>query len=138
MGNLIGKIKGDAGGKGLWILVDDELSSVSKGLIDEESLVRSSTKPGGVAFSVLPEEIEAIRDACNSYLRDKDTDTISIIWGVDDVFTLMYDEEQDSYSEDDYAFAREVLRFVEDHHDASIGVSWDTLQWAIDTLNRGE
>jgi len=132
MGNLTGRIKEDKNGEGLWLLVDKVGSSQADNLIEEQPLSRES---GSVAWAVLPEEVEAIRDACNDYLRDKEVDSIDIVWSVDDVFNVMYDyEEKDEYSEDDYELARAVLQHVKNHHDATVGVSWETLESAIDYL----
>jgi len=132
MGNLTGQIKEDKNGGGLWLLVDKIGSSRAENLIEEQPLSRET---GSVAWAVLPEEIEAIRDACNDYLRDKEVDSIDIVWSVDDVFNVMYDyEEKDEYSEDDYELARAVLQYVKNHHDATIGVNWETLEYAIDYL----
>jgi len=48
---------------------------------------------------------------------------------------VMYDyEEKDTYSEDDYELARQVLQYVKNHHDATVGVSWETLEYALDHL----
>ena len=51
---------------------------------------------------------------------------MAIIWQIDDVLSIRPDltEEQ----------AGEVLGRVEDIHDASIGVSWDTLECCADDL----
>lgn len=50
-----------------------------------------------------------------------DTNTqIAIIWGIDDVQAInskLTDEE-----------AMNILRDVQNHHDASIGINWDVLQ----------
>lgn len=53
-------------------------------------------------------------------------DTIALIWCIDDVLEIRPDltEEQ----------AGKVLTRVEDIHDASIGVSWDTLQCVADDM----
>lgn len=51
---------------------------------------------------------------------------MAIVWQIDDVLSIRPDltEEQ----------AGEVLGRVEDIHDASIGVSWDTLECCADDL----
>jgi hypothetical protein len=132
MGNLTGRIKQEENGKGLWLLVDDLGGQRAENLIDELTQPREK---GNVAWAVLPEEIEAIRDACNDYLRDKEVDSIDIVWCVDDVFNVMYDyEEKDTYSEEDYEIARAVLQYVKNHHDATIGVNWETLEYALDQV----
>ena len=53
-------------------------------------------------------------------------DTIALLWCIDDVLEIRPDltEEQ----------AGEVLTRVDDIHDASIGLSWDTLQAVADDM----
>lgn len=134
MSKLASKITEDKNGKGLWLVINSDGNRDFDKSADEFALPRDNDVAGGVAYAVLPEEIEAIRYACNDYLRGKDVDSIDITWCVDDVFTLMYDEEQENYTEEDYETAREVLQFVYNNHDANIGVNWDTLQWALDKV----
>ena len=68
---------------------------------------------------------EAINELDQFELVDKRY-AMAIVWQVDDVLSIRPDltEEQ----------AGEVLGRVEDVHDASIGVSWDTLTWCADDL----
>ena len=56
--------------------------------------------------------------------------TISLIWGIEDVLSL-----DDSLTEDQ---AREVLQAVKYNHDASIGVNWDTIQHFINRVKEQE
>jgi hypothetical protein len=51
---------------------------------------------------------------------------IAIIWSTDDVLTVRPDLTDDQ--------AWEVLRAVEDAHDANHGICWDTLEAAAVTL----
>lgn len=52
--------------------------------------------------------------------------SIFIEWCVDDVQDVRPDLDDDQ--------ALEVLEFVKDNHDATIGVTWETLQYAADLL----
>ena len=52
--------------------------------------------------------------------------SIFIEWCVDDVKDVRPDLDDDQ--------ALEVLEFVKDNHDATIGVTWDTIQYAADLL----
>lgn len=56
----------------------------------------------------------------------KTEDSISIEWCIDDVREVRPDLN------DDQAF--EVLEYVKDKHDATLGISWDTLEHAADYL----
>lgn len=135
MSGLTSKITVDKSGKGLWLVVDNTGADRSYDhFADELALPRDQDIAGGVAYAVLPEEIEAIRDACNAYLEDKQVDSVDITWCVDDVFTLMYDEEQESYTEEDYEIARAVLQYAKNHHDANVGVNWESLEWALNAV----
>jgi hypothetical protein len=55
-----------------------------------------------------------------------DEDTISIVWSVEDVLTVRPDLTKDQ--------ARDVLYMVEQKHDASMGVCWETLEIHADWL----
>ena len=55
-----------------------------------------------------------------------DEDTISIVWSVEDVLTVRPDLTRDQ--------ARDVLYMVEQKHDASMGVCWQTLEIHADWL----
>jgi hypothetical protein len=52
--------------------------------------------------------------------------TITITWHIDDVKEARPDLSDEQ--------AREVLQYVEEHHDASIGVNWDVLETAADDV----
>ena len=53
-------------------------------------------------------------------------DSISIVWSIDDVKEVREDLDDEQ--------AMEVLEFVKDKHDATLGITWDTLQYAADHL----
>ena len=53
-------------------------------------------------------------------------DSISIEWCIDDVQSVRPDLDNEQ--------AMQVLHAVKDDHDATIGVTWDTLEYAADHL----
>ena len=56
--------------------------------------------------------------------------TLTTEWWLEDVLSL-----DDSLSEEQ---AKEVLRMVDENHDANFGVNWDVLQFWIDELKEGK
>jgi hypothetical protein len=52
--------------------------------------------------------------------------SIFIEWCIDDVKDVREDLDDDQ--------AMEVLEFVKDKHDATLGITWDTLEYAADYL----
>lgn len=52
--------------------------------------------------------------------------SIFIEWCIDDVKEVREDLDDDQ--------AMEVLEFVKDKHDATMGITWDTLEYAADYL----
>lgn len=64
--------------------------------------------------------------------RIRSGDAIALVWSVGDVLDVTTDESDlDTLSVEQ---AREVLAHVLNNHDASIGVSWDTIMEAADEL----
>jgi len=61
-------------------------------------------------------------------------DIIYIAWGVEDV--LMRAGEREIAISDENA--RRVLEKIKHYHDASIGISWDTIDYWLDEYERGE
>ena len=55
-----------------------------------------------------------------------DSNSIAIIWCVDDVKNIRTDLSDDE--------CMEVLSYQDRKHDASMGVSWDTLEWCANYL----
>lgn len=64
----------------------------------------------------------------NAELRSivRDHDTIAIEWHIDDVFS----ERPDLSAEQ----ALDVLQYIKDNHDASIGVNWDVINYVANLL----
>lgn len=65
-------------------------------------------------------------------------DTIASIWSIEDVFTLMFpdDNPDRGHTDDEIDTARKVLQAAESGHDASLGINWDTLQYHVDEVLR--
>jgi hypothetical protein len=62
-----------ATGRGLWLFVDRAGDNrVSAEDLNEFGFTREEDELGRVAYAVLPEEIAAIRDACDAWLADRD------------------------------------------------------------------
>lgn len=58
-------------------------------------------------------------------------DTISITWHIEDVKEVASDLTDEE--------CREVLQLVKDNHDATLGVTWDTLNmWADEVRSKRE
>lgn len=57
-------------------------------------------------------------------MKDDKTGKISIVWCIEDVQSVR------AHLDDDQAM--DVLEMVLNNHDASIGVSWDTLEYYAD------
>ena len=55
-----------------------------------------------------------------------ETNSIAIVWSISDV-----KEQRPDLSDDE---CMEVLEYQERKHDASMGVSWDTLEWCAEHL----
>lgn len=70
----------------------------------------------------------------------QDGNTIASIWSVEDVFSLMFPEDDGTrgHTNDELETARAVLRSADENHDATIGINWDTLQFHLDTINEDE
>jgi hypothetical protein len=52
--------------------------------------------------------------------------SISIVWSVEDVLEVRPDLNDEQ--------SMKVLQEVKNHHDATVGVNWDTLQYWADEL----
>jgi len=58
---------------------------------------------------------------------------ISIDWHIEDVQDIAKEKFNKNLSDED---AFEVLEFVEDNHDACVGINWDVIYCAIETLEQ--
>ena len=56
---------------------------------------------------------------------EKDDDSITITWHIDDVRSLADDIDPTDEQ------CREVLRRADKYHDASVGINWDVLQYHL-------
>ncbi|PSB06701.1 hypothetical protein C7B62_22100 [Pleurocapsa sp. CCALA 161] len=59
--------------------------------------------------------------------------SISIDWHIEDVQDIAQEKFNKNLSDED---AFEVLEFVEDNHDACVGINWDVIYCAIETLEQ--
>jgi hypothetical protein len=91
-------------------------------LVNETGHILMSSTSGKKGKKTI-EEIACIlntRDLC------KQSRSISIIWSIEDVQSL-----RDDLSDDQ---AREVLEYIEDSHNAEIGINWDVIDYTIKHL----
>ena len=65
-----------------------------------------------------------------------DTNSIAIIWCVDDIKHMTKEMEIPIKLTDDQCM--EILYDVHRRHDATIGVTWDTLEYAIENYLQNE
>lgn len=61
--NITARISSSKSDKGLWLFID------KKEGINHIAHALSVDDPGGTAWAILPEEVEAIRNACNEWLE---------------------------------------------------------------------
>lgn len=77
---------------------------------------------------VLPDD-NGMCSLCGDHTADTGlTDEVSIVWSVEDVHEVTKDMKLSDGQ------AREVLNEVKDKHDATIGVTWETLEIVADVL----
>ena len=73
---------------------------------------------------------ERLMEVAQEYVEQdhvlKNEDSISIVWCIDDVKEVRPDLDDEQ--------AWDVLQVVKDNHDATMGISWDTLEYAADHL----
>lgn len=73
MDKITARIRKPSTGKGLWLFVDREgdMKNHPDDIINALGISeREEDKPGRVAYAILPQEIKAIRDACNEWLKE--------------------------------------------------------------------
>ena len=61
---------------------------------------------------------------------DAEGNTISIVWGIDDVMERAKQDEKE-ITEDQ---ARKVLKMMKDNHDCNYGITWETISAYIDQI----
>ena len=69
-------------------------------------------------------------DIAKSYLEDN-SDFITIIWCTDDVLEVATEKGLNLSLEQ----CLEVLDYLENNHDANYGISWNTIHFALDSLD---
>ena len=63
-------------------------------------------------------------------IEDAKGNTISIVWGIDDVMEQAKQDEKE-ITEDQ---ARKVLKMMKDNHDCNYGITWETISAYIDQI----
>lgn len=62
---------------------------------------------------------------------DPEEEVCMILWNRDDVMTRLDDQEID-YDDVPPEMMRSILSIIERKHDAGIGITWDTIDYAIE------
>ena len=78
------------------------------------------------AQKILDKAWNIVKEKRNYGYGYDDTNSIAIVWEIDDIRNLRPDLTDDE--------CMEVLDYTDRKHDASLGVSWDTLEWNADYL----
>lgn len=68
--------------------------------------------------------------------NSEDENEIKIVWSVEDVFSLMFPDEDGTrgHTDEELDIARKVLDLAKDNHDATVGINWDVLQMWLDEV----
>lgn len=86
-----------------------------------------------------PELVQSAAIATYHFIEDlnhkvpENKTSISIDWHIEDVQDIAKEKFNKNISDED---AFEVLEFVEDNHDACVGINWDVIYCAIETLEQ--
>lgn len=113
--NLSGNEQLEFIGDNLWEPMENELPE----------LVQSAIESAAVATYHFIEDL-------NHKVPENKT-SISIDWHIEDVQDIAKEKFNKNISDED---AFEVLEFVEDNHDACVGINWDVIYCAIETLEQ--
>ncbi|MCC0175805.1 hypothetical protein I4641_02265, partial [Waterburya agarophytonicola K14] len=73
---------------------------------------------------------ERAKAVAHNYL-EQHSDFISITWDVDDVKAVARDRNLQLTNE----HCLDVLDYIESNHDANIGISWDSVHFALDSMD---
>lgn len=78
-------------------------------------------------------EVRAAKRAYHKLDALIDGDEICSGWCIEDVFSLMFPDEDGicGHTDEEIAIAREVLKAAEADEDATIGINWDVLQYHL-------
>ena len=79
---------------------------------------------------ISPDNQERAKAIAHDYL-ERHSDFISINWDIDDVKGVASD--RNLQLTDDHCL--DVLDYIESNHDANIGVSWNSIHFALDSLD---
>jgi|GEM_PF-1894251 len=73
---------------------------------------------------------ERAKAIAHDYL-EQHSDFISITWDIDDVKAVASDRNLQLTNE----HCLDVLDYIESNHDANIGISWDSIHFALDSMD---
>jgi hypothetical protein len=77
----------------------------------------------------LPEtEVDFYNEIQDFRIKLRDHGMIMILWSIEDVYSCADDCGMDKPTKEE---ALEVIRLLEKHHDASCGISWETIQYTL-------
>lgn len=81
-----------------------------------------------------PENKRPFEDAQSVVTALLDGDTIASLWSIEDVFAVMFPDEDGTrgHTDDEIAEAREVLELADREHDATVGINWGVLEAHLD------
>lgn len=97
-----------------------------KGYQDATGLIRSTLLAAGIPDKLIGEVLTPIESNGTDCLDDAGTDSLIIEWHVEDIIQIRPDLTAMQ--------ARSVLAHVESELDATIGVTWDTIECAANEL----
>ena len=79
---------------------------------------------------ISPDNQERAKAIAHDYLG-RHSSFISITWDIDDVKGVARDRNLQLTDE----HCLNVLDYIESNHDANIGISWDSIHFALDSMN---
>jgi hypothetical protein len=100
-------------------------------------LINALDEYAKIAVNVHPDIIKGIKSKLVALM---DGDTIGSGWSVEDVFSLMFPDEDGTrgHTEAELKTARRVLSLVDSEHDANAGINWETLGYWLQYVREEE
>ena len=87
----------------------------------------------GLLFTSEPElPRERVVNLAVECMSKKWQDKIAIVWDTEDVFTMAHPGDAEEWMTKDEAV--EILCYAANKHDASLGITWDTLDYYVQEL----
>lgn len=86
-----------------------------------------------IAVNVPKEQIDNIEAKLVNFM---DGTSIADIWSIEDVFSLMFPEEDGTrgHTDQEIKTAKDVLASAMQNHNAEYGINWDSLQAELDAI----